>query len=67
MLQCYVDASFAVHPNMRGCTGGELTLETGCHLDRSAKHWLNNCSSTISEIVVVDDNQDSILLCCQLH
>jgi hypothetical protein len=54
-LRWYVDASFAVHPDMREHTGGTMTMETGFPLDKSTKHKINTHSSTESEIVVVDD------------
>jgi hypothetical protein len=35
VLSWYVDASFAVHPDMRGHTGGAMTMGTGFLLDKS--------------------------------
>ncbi len=61
VLYWYVDASFAVHPNMRGHTGGVLTLGTGAPVVTLAKQKLNTRSSTISEVVVVDDMIPQIL------
>ncbi len=61
VLSWYVDASFAVHPDMRGHTGGVITMGTGFPLDRSTKHKLNTHSSTESEIVAVDDLIPQIL------
>jgi len=55
VLSWYVDASFAVHPDMRGHTGGAMTMGRGFPLDKSTKHKLNTYSSTESEIVAVDD------------
>ncbi len=34
VLNWYVDASFAVHPDMRGHTGGAMTMGTGFPLDK---------------------------------
>jgi hypothetical protein len=51
----YVDASFAVHPNMCGHTGGGLTLGRGFPITVSTKQKLNTRSSTESELVGVDD------------
>ncbi len=51
----YVDASFAVHPNMRGHTGGSLTMGCGFPISVSNKQKLNTKSSTESELVGVDD------------
>ena len=55
LLMWYVDASFAVHPNMRGHTGGGLTLGRGFPISVSTKQKLNTRSSTESELVGVDD------------
>jgi len=51
----YVDASFTVHPNMRGHTGGGLTLGRGFPISVSTKQKLNTRSSTESELVGVND------------
>ncbi len=61
VLNWYVDASFAVHSNMRGHTGGGLTLGTGFPIVTSTKQKLNTRSSTESKLVGVDDMMPSIL------
>ncbi len=61
VLTWYVDASFAVHPDMRGHTGGMMTMGMKFPLDKSTKHKLNTRSSTESEIVAVDDLIPQIL------
>jgi hypothetical protein len=61
VLSWYVDASFAVHPDMKGHSGGAMTMGTGFPLDKSTKHKLNTRSSTESEIVAVDDLIPQIL------
>ena len=61
VLSWYVDASFAVHPDMKGHTGGAMTMGTGFPLDKSTKHKLNTRSSTESEIVAVDNLIQQIL------
>ena len=61
VLSWYVDASFAVHPDMRGHSGGMLTMGRGFPLAKSTKHKLNTRSSTESEIVAVDDLIPQIL------
>ena len=61
VLNWYVDASFAVHSNMRGHTGGGLTLGKGFPIASSTKQKLNTRSSTESELVGVDDMMPSIL------
>ncbi len=61
VLSWYVDASFAVHPDMKGHTGGAMTMGMGFPLDKSTKQKLNTRSSTESEIVAVDDLIPQIL------
>ena len=61
VLNWYVDASFAVHPNMRGHTGGGLTMGRGFPIVSSTKQKLNTCSSTESKLVGVDNMMLSIL------
>jgi hypothetical protein len=61
VLSWYIDALFAVHPDMKGRTGGAMTMGTGFPLDKSTKHKLNTRSSTESEIVAVDDLIPQIL------
>ncbi len=61
VLSWYVDASFAVHTDMKGHTGGVMTMGTGFPLDKSTKHKLNTRSFTESEIVAVDDLISQIL------
>jgi len=61
ILKWYVDASYAVHPNMRGQTGGGLTMGTGFTIVSSIKQKLNTRSSTESELVGVHKLMPSIL------
>jgi len=51
----YVNASFAVHPNMHSHTGGGLTLGRGLPIVSSTKQKLNTQSSTESDLVGVDN------------
>lgn len=60
ILKWWVDASFAVHPNMRGHTGGGLSLGRGFPIMSSTKQKLNARSSTESEIIGVDDLMPAI-------
>ncbi len=60
-LNWYVNVSFAVHPNMRGHTGGGLTMGRGFPIASSTKQKINTRSSTESELVAVDDMMSSIL------
>jgi hypothetical protein len=61
VLSWYVDASFAVHPDMRGHTGGAMTMGRGYPLDTSTKHKLNSRNSTESEIIAVNNLIPQIL------
>ncbi len=61
VLHWHVDASFATHPDMRGHTGGVLTMGTGCPLVTSTKQKCNVRSSTVGELVAVDEMIGQIL------
>ena len=54
-LHWHWDASFAVHKDCKGHTGGVLTLGKGAAHSSSTKHKLNARSSTEAEIIAVDD------------
>jgi hypothetical protein len=54
-------ALFAVHPDMKGHTGGTMTMGTKFPLDKSTKHKLNTHSSMESEIVAADNLIPQIL------
>ena len=54
-IKWYVDASFAVHKDIRSHTGGFITMGTGGSYVQSSKQNLNTKSSTDSELVGVDD------------
>ena len=51
----WVDAAYAVHPNMRGQTGGAMSFGTGIVHGRSSKQKLNAKSSTEAEIIGVSE------------
>ena len=55
ILKWSVDASFAVHHNMRGHSGGGLPLGRGFPIVSSTKQKLNICISTETELVGADD------------
>jgi hypothetical protein len=55
ILTLWVDAAFAVHPNMQGHSVGGLSLGRGFPIVSSTKQKLNTQSSTESEIVGADD------------
>jgi hypothetical protein len=56
-----VDASFAIHANMRGHTGGGLTLGRGFPIINSTKQKPNVRSSMESKHIGVHDMMPSIL------
>ena len=60
ILKWWVDGSFAVHPEMRGHTGGGLSLGRGFPIVTSTKQKLNTRSSTETELVGVDDCMPAI-------
>jgi hypothetical protein len=60
----YIDAAFAVHPNMHGHTGGGLTMGRGFPIAISTKQKLNTKSLTESELVGVDNMMPIILCTC---
>jgi hypothetical protein len=55
IIKWWVDASVAVHPNMRGHSGGGLSLGRGFTIVSPTKQKLNTRSSTETEIVGADD------------
>ncbi len=61
ILMWYVDASFAVHPNMQGHTGGGLTMGRGFPISVSTKQKLNTRSSTESELVGINNMMPIII------
>ena len=61
LMKWFVDGSFAVHPNMRGHTGGGMTMGQGYPISHSGKQKINTRSSTESEVVGVDDLMPAVL------
>jgi hypothetical protein len=64
ILKWWVDASFAVHTNMRGHSGGGLSLGRGFPIVSYTKKKLNTRSSTGTEIVGADDLMPTICWTC---
>jgi hypothetical protein len=60
ILKWWVDASFAVHPNMRGHLVGGLSLGRGFPILSSTKQKLKTRSSKETEIVGADDFMPAI-------
>jgi hypothetical protein len=61
ILKWWVDASFAVHPDMKGHTGGALSLGKGVRYGTSTKQKLVTRSSTEAELVGANDVMPQIL------
>ena len=61
VVQWWVDASFAVHKDMKGHSGGTLSLGQGCLYSTSTKQKLVTRSSTESEVVGVHDVLPQVL------
>ena len=54
-LQTWIDASYAVHRDMRGHTGGVISLGRGAVIHNCSKQKINTKSSTESEVVGASD------------
>ena len=63
VIKWYVDASFAVHPDFRSHTGASMFFgeNTGAIQNLSRKQKLNAKSSTIAELIGVDDVSTLVL------
>ena len=54
-IQTWIDASYAIHRDIRGHTGGIISMGSGAIIHNCAKQKLNTKSSTEAEIVGVSD------------
>jgi hypothetical protein len=61
IVKWWVDASFAVHSDMKSHTGGMMTLGKGAAYGTSTRQKLNTKSSAESELVVVNDVMPQVL------
>jgi hypothetical protein len=61
IVRWWVDASFAVHPDMKGHTGGTMSLGKGSVYSTSIKQKLVTRSLTESEVVAVYDIMPQII------
>ncbi|KAI2502074.1 Reverse transcriptase (RNA-dependent DNA polymerase) [Fragilaria crotonensis] len=60
-IRSWVDASYAVHPDMKSHTGGLLSFGTGGLICKSGKQKLNTRSSTEAEVVGASDYLPNII------
>ena len=60
IIKWWIDESHNVHLNMKGHTGGMMSLEEEDVANYSHKHKINTQSSTKSEIVSVDQHMPEI-------
>ena len=61
VLLLYVDAAFAVHPDMKSHTGIVFTLGKGSIISGSTKQKVNSRSSTEAEMNAVDEKLSKII------
>ena len=54
-IQTWIDASYAIHRDMRGHTGGVISFGTGAAIHNCSKQKINTQSSTEYEVVGVSD------------
>jgi hypothetical protein len=60
-VRWWIDASYAVHPDMKSHTGASMSLGQGCVYSMLNKQKLNTRSSTEAELVAVNDAMSKIL------
>ena len=63
-IKWYIDASFAVHPDMQSHLGGTMTVGKGSIYSFSRKQRINTKSSTEAKLVAVDDGLPLMLWMC---
>lgn len=61
IVKWWIDAAYAVHPDMRSQSGGTMTLGKGATYSSSVRQKLNTKSSTEAELVGVNDFMPQIL------
>jgi hypothetical protein len=61
MVKWWIDASFAIHPDMRSQTGGTMLLGKGLVYSFSRKQRINTKNSTEAELVGVDDGMPLVV------
>jgi hypothetical protein len=61
VVSAYIDASFAVHQDMKSHTGAVITLGKGAVRARSSKQRLVSKSSTESELIGLSDELSQVI------
>ena len=61
VIQWWINASFAVHPDMKSHTGAVMSIGKGRVINMSNKQKLNTRSSTEVELVSVNDTMALVL------
>ena len=61
VMKWWIDASFAVHKDMKSHTGGTMTMGKGSVYSTSIRQKINTKSSTEAEVVGVDDVMHMII------
>ena len=64
VIQWWIDASFATHPNCRSHTGATLSFGKGSVYSMSSKQKINTRSSTEAKLVGINDVLSMILWTC---
>ena len=62
VLKWYIDAAFAVHPDMKSHNGLVFALRKGAIISGSTKQKLNSRSSTEAELNVADEKLSKVIL-----
>ena len=60
-VRWWIDAAYGVHKDMRGHSGGMMSMGKGAMASKSSKHKINSRSSTEAEIIGVDDHMSGVL------
>ena len=60
-IKWWIDASFAMHPDMQSHTGSTMSFGKGSIYSMSQKQCLNTKSSTEAEIVAIDDGMPLVI------
>ena len=60
-IKWWIDASFAMHPDMKSHMGGMMSFGKGSVYSMSWKQRINTKSSTEAEIIGVDDGMPLVI------